>query len=105
MKKAARQCKTRDLTGEVKQVLTNEWQTSLAVSLQLVFPPDAIARRIANSHDGMWRGNPNMSERTARSHIASRFLENIVRTGFAEKRKASGNRNEYRLTQPKSEQD
>jgi hypothetical protein len=103
MKKSSRPCSIRGLASSIKQVLTDEWQTSLAISLQLVFPPDAVARRVANNRDGIWKNNPNMSERTSKSHITSRLLTDCVRNGFAEKRRVNGAKNEYRLAQPKSD--
>jgi hypothetical protein len=101
MKKSSRPCSIGELHSSIKQVLTDEWQTSLAISLQLIFPPDAVARRVANNRDAIWSGYSNMSEKTAKSHITSRALTECIKMGFAEKRKVNGTKNEYRLVQPK----
>ena len=89
---------------ELLKVLTNNWQTTRLISSQLVFPPDAIARSVANHREGVWQRNKNMSTGTARAHAAARALSNAVKKGYVEKRQVTGNKNEYRLAQPKATQ-
>lgn len=92
---------TKVSTTEVIAVLTNDWQSARLISAQLVISPDALWRSVANNREGLWKGNRNMSIETAKAHMTTRFLRNLVSTGVAEKRKCSGNKNEYRLAQPK----
>jgi len=88
---------------ELLSVLTNDWQAARLISSQLVFPPDAIARVVANNREGVWQRNKNMSTETAKAHAAARVLTDAVRRGVAEKRKV-GTKCEYRLTKPKETQ-
>lgn len=92
------------ITSAVKSVLTNEWQSSSMIAAQIAFPPDAIARRI-ESRKRWNKGELNSTVHGNKTHLVAQVIHKIVQQGYAEKRYADGGRCEYRLAQPKPEQD
>lgn len=94
--------KVGDINGNILSVLTTDWQAVSVIACQVVLPPDAVKRMASYKRQkpGRW----GSSEPGVRSDLVCQRLKTMVGSGVVEKRKI-GSKNEYRLAQPKSEQD
>lgn len=90
------------LRGDILKVLTRNWQTTSLIASQLVIPPDALHRNVASQ--SQWSGK-SLSNAGAKTKIVGQSLYALNVQGIAEKRYINGKKCEYRLAQPKSEQD
>jgi hypothetical protein len=96
--------KTKDFSmcGEIRKILTIEWQTSAQLASQIVIPPEKIGRAIELRKKVKGHG---YTLDTARAHVIAQAMSCLVRYGVAEKRKMQGgHKNEYRLNQNKATQ-
>jgi hypothetical protein len=87
----------KDVTEQVKNVLTDKWQTAALLACQVNVQPDAIARVRANK--AARHGYLGTVE-ASKTDLVARSLNILVASGFAEKQKISNCKNEYRLARP-----
>jgi hypothetical protein len=91
--------KTRSFntTFNVLSILSSmgEWQSAGMIKSQLIIPPEVIYRRIENRKS---RGDFANPERV-KANIVAQITISLCNRGCVEKRKVSGTKNEYRITE------
>lgn len=90
--KRPRPIRSPGLRAEILGVLTDKWQTSRLISLQVKVPPDAIARE--SKRRDVENGSRSLT--SAKVTLVCNALRSMRRSGSLEWRKNSEGRYEYR---------